>query len=121
MNELFLLVVLTSNAAGDISASFVNTPTRAACELRREAVAGIFTSARVTTLQSRCMRSALRFTPFGHAVSSAMPRRFYLVDLAAEVAVIEPLPDWQSCLARQRVEPSPARYCASSIQQPLNE
>ncbi|KRT54355.1 hypothetical protein [endosymbiont of Ridgeia piscesae] len=117
MKTLFLLVLLSRNGAGDINASFVNTQNFAQCQQKALLVKGIFLSAQIPVVESRCISSELQFSEFGHATSSGMPRHFYLIRFNSEAVTIRPIADWQSCIAMQQRDTGPGRlYCSSSIQ-----
>ena len=117
MKLLFLLVLLTRNAAGDINASFVNTETLAQCQQKEAVVRGIFSSARIEIVESRCIESQLQFSEFAHATSSRMTRHFYLIHFNKEAVHIQKMGDWRSCMEKQRQGVNQGRvYCSSSIQ-----
>ena len=120
MKLLFLLLVLTQNDAGDVNAAFVNTATATECEQKKALVEGIFTSAGVSVIQSKCMESELRFSEFAHASSSAMKRHFYLITAADSQFSINKEPDWRSCMkAKQNHSDEEGAWCASSVQKLL--
>lgn len=109
--------MLTQNDAGDVNAAFVNTMTLAECQQKEAMVEGIFLSAGVRVIESRCMQSPLRFSKFGHAASSGMPRHFYLVLASGAQFSIQRKSDWRSCMsAQQNHIGSGNAWCASSIQ-----
>jgi hypothetical protein len=117
MKMLFLLILLSQNGAGDITASFVNTETLEQCQQKEQMVKAIFTTAELPILESRCMASDLRFSEFGHAVSSSTPRHFYLIRFEQGSVAIQQMPDWRSCMLGQREREGKGwLYCASSIQ-----
>ncbi len=118
MKALFLLVLLSQNGAGDVSAAFVGSDTREGCRQKEALVRGIFSSARIPVLESRCIRSRLRFTPFDHQASSRAERHFYLVQFTPEEVTVEPVDEWRSCRAREA--PEAGRWCASSVQRLLD-
>ena len=117
MKMLFLLVLLSQNGAGDVTASFVNTATLEQCRQKEQMVQAIFATAELPVLESRCVSSELRFSEFGHATSSSMQRYFYLIRFEQEAVSIHQVPDWRSCMLGQKEGEGQGRlYCASSIQ-----
>jgi len=117
MKSLFLLVLLSQNGAGDITASFVNTETLEQCQQKEQMVKAIFSTAELPILESRCMQSDLQFSEFGHATSSSTPRHFYLIHFDSEAVNIQQMPDWRSCMAGRKEDVGQGRvYCSSSIQ-----
>ena len=117
MKTFFLLVLLSQNGVGDINASFVNTETPAQCQQKRLMVQGVFSSAKIPILESRCIRSKLQFSEFGHTSSTHTARHFYLIHFDKEMVNIKKMPDWRSCMAGQReAEEQNKIYCSSSIQ-----
>ncbi len=118
MKSLFLLIILTQNGAGDITASFVNTETQDQCELKALVVEGIFSSARIPIIESHCVKSDLTFSPFGHSESSRQKRHFYQIQFGQARAEIKPLKDWRQCKSSEtKAGDSPRIYCSSSLQQ----
>ena len=120
MNTFFLLILLTQNAAGNVSASFVGTDSREQCEVKQKVVEGIFSTARVKILESHCVPGRYRFSEFGHATSSASKRYFYWIDFNAMPVEITGAPDWRSCMEQEAEIDRAGFYCASSIQQQLD-
>lgn len=117
MKTLFLLIILTRNGAGDINAAFVNTETLAQCQQKALMVEGVFKASSIPVIESRCITSALQFSEFGHASSSSMIRHFYLVYLDEKAVQISSMPDWRSCMDKERSGVKQGRvYCSSSIQ-----
>ena len=117
MKMLFLLVLLSQNGAGDITASFVNTETLEQCQQKEQMVKAIFTTAELPILESRCIQSDSQFSEFGHATSTRMPRHFYLIRFDQDAVAILQMPDWRSCMAGQKEGAGQGRvYCSSSIQ-----
>jgi len=113
--------MLTQNDAGDVNAAFVNTITLAECQQKKVMVEGIFLSAGVQVIESRCTQSRLRFSEFGHASSSSMPRYFYLVITSGTQLSIHRKSDWRSCMsAQQNYVGAGDAWCASSIQMILD-
>lgn len=120
MNMFILLILLTQNAAGNVSASFVETDGQAQCEVKQKVVEGIFNTAQVKILESHCIAGRYRFSEFGHATSSATKRHFYWIDFDASPVEITRAPGWRSCMAREAEIDRAGYYCASSIQQQLD-
>lgn len=120
MNTFFLLILLTQNGAGNVSASFVETDNREQCTVKQKVVAGIFSTARVKILESRCIPGRYRFSEFGHATSSASKRHFYWIDFNAMPIEITRASDWRSCMEREAAIDKAGFYCASSIQKQLD-
>lgn len=120
MNSFFLLILLTQNAAGNVSASFVETDDQAQCEVKQKVVEGIFSTARVKILESRCIPGRYRFSEFGHATSSASKRHFYWIDFNAAPVEITRSSGWRNCMEREAEIDRAGFYCASSIQQQLD-
>ena len=117
MKTLFLLVLLTRNAAGDINASFVNTDTLDQCREKAQLVEGVFSGAGIPILESHCIRSELKFSEFSHTESSNMTRHFYLVHADAEDIDIKPVKDWPTCKQQEKQWAGKGSlYCASSVQ-----
>ena len=117
MKTLFLLITLTQNGAGDINASFVNTKTLELCLQKTLMVEGVFQASNIPVLESRCIKSDLQFSDFGHASNSSDIRNFYLVYLDEETTQISVMPGWRSCMDKQEKELKQGRvYCSSSVQ-----
>lgn len=117
MKLLFLLVMLTQNDAGDVNAAFVSTPTLLECQQKEAMVEGIFISAGVQVIESRCIESDLRFSEFDHASSSKMQRYFYLISTSGTQLKIRKKADWYSCMSAQKNHASTTNaWCANSIQ-----
>ncbi|WP_260292822.1 hypothetical protein [Sedimenticola hydrogenitrophicus] len=117
MNTFFLLILLTQNAAGNVSASFVETANQEQCEVKQKLVEGIFTTARVNILESHCVPGQHHFNEFGHATSSASKRHFYWIDFNSVPVEITRISDWKSCMEREAAIAKTGFYCASSIQE----
>ena len=117
MKTLFLLIILTQNGAGDINASFVNTETLQQCQQKVLMVAGVFKASNIPVIESRCMKSDLQFSEFGHASASSKIRNFYLIKLDEEAVQISVMSDWYSCMDQQKSSVKQGRvYCSSSVQ-----
>jgi hypothetical protein len=117
VKTLFLLVILTQNGAGDINASFVNTVTLQQCQQKASMVEGVFKASNIPVIESRCIRSDLKFSEFSHASSSNMIRHFYLVRIDDQSVDITPSPDWKSCKQQEKQGVAKGRlYCSSSVQ-----
>ena len=117
---LFLLVLLTQNAAGDINASFVNADTEKACEASLLLTREIFVSRNITVLHSSCFVSPLRFTPFTHAVSTRVKRYHYYISTGDDGVEVIGLEDREACRQRLLNISHPRKgYCATSTQSML--
>ena len=117
MKTLFLLITLTQNGAGDINASFVNTQTLQQCQQKSLMVEGVFKGSNIPVVESRCIRSDLQFSEFGHASTASEIRHFYLIKFDAESSHISSMPDWRTCMNQQTGEIGHGSvYCSSSIQ-----
>jgi len=122
MEMLYLLLVLTRNGAGDVSAAFVNSESLESCRVSQAMVEGIFVSQGIPLVYSECRPSPLRFTPFEHVDTTRARRYHYLIEPQASTPQIRPVPDWPSCRKAERQGPGERRiYCASSTQQLLGE
>ena len=117
MKTFFLLIILTQNGAGDINASFVNTETLLQCQQKALMVESVFKASSIPVIESRCIRSDLKFSEFSHASSSGMIRNFYLVHVDDDSIDIKQMPDWQSCKAQEKQGIEKGRlFCSSSVQ-----
>ena len=117
MKTLFLLITLTQNGAGDINASFVNTETLEQCQQKALLVEGVFTASNIPVIESRCIKSDLQFSEFGHASTASKIRNFYLINLDEKTLTISAMPDWHTCENMKRTELKQGRvYCSSSVQ-----
>ena len=117
MKSLFLLIMLSQNGAGDINASFVNTQTLEQCQQKALMVEGVFAASNIPILESRCIRSDMQFTDFGHASSSSLIKNFYLISLDEKNVMIETQSDWRSCMKKQNNDIKQSKvYCSSSVQ-----
>ncbi len=117
MKTLFLLITLTQNGAGDINASFVNTETLEQCQQKALMVESIFSASNIPVIESRCIKSDLQFSEFGHASTASKIRNFYLVSIDEKTLQISTMPDWRSCMNRQKNAVQQGRiYCSSSVQ-----
>lgn len=118
MKTLYLLITLTQNGAGDINASFVNTETFEQCQQKTQTVKSIFTASSIPVIESRCIKSDMKFSEFGHASTASKIRNFYLVQLDDKTLNISAMPDWRSCVEKTKLALKRGRvYCASSVQQ----
>ena len=79
MKTLFLLITLTQNGAGDINASFVNTQTLQQCQQKLLMLEGVFNGSDIPVIESRCIKSDLQFSEFGHASTASKIRNYYLI------------------------------------------
>lgn len=122
MKILFLLITLTQNGAGDINISFVNTQTLQQCQQKSLMVADVFKVSDIPVIESRCIKSDVHFSEFGHASTSSKIRNFYLIQVGEESLQFSAMPDWQACIQqKQNVEKlndaeQGKIYCASSVQ-----
>ena len=117
MKSLFLLILLSQNGAGDINASFVNTQTLEQCQQKALLVEGVFTASNIPIIESRCIKSDLRFSDFGHASSSSLINNFYLISIDEKNVRIEKQSDWRSCMKNQSSDVKHNKvYCSSSVQ-----
>lgn len=119
MKTLFLLITLTQNGAGDINASFVNTETLEQCQQKASMVAGVFSASAIPVLESRCIKSDLQFSEFGHASTASKIRHFYLIAVKEKNLQISAMPDWQTCMKQARTSTQGKVYCSSSVQSVL--
>lgn len=133
MKTLFLLITLTQNGAGDINASFVNTHTLQQCQQKTQIVEGVFKASAITVIESRCIKSDVQFSDFGHASTASNIRNFYLIKRDEKSLSFSLMPDWKTCMRQQRSEQAinvgksdenPQRvytsvYCSSSVQAPV--
>lgn len=111
------MIVLTQNGAGDINASFVKTETLEQCHQKMLVVEGVFKASDIAVIESRCLKSDLRFSEFGHASSSSQIRNFYLLTFDDESVHVTKESDWKSCMEQQRKGVKHGRvYCGSSVQ-----
>ncbi|TNF94267.1 MAG: hypothetical protein EP297_12210 [Gammaproteobacteria bacterium] len=117
MKTLFLLIILTQNGAGDISASFVNTETLEQCQNKTLMLEAVFTASNIPIVENHCIKSDLRFSKFRHASSSNATRYFYLVKVGNEMVEVEQMPDWRECMTRAKMNTGLDKvYCSSSVQ-----
>ena len=134
MKILFLLITLTQNGAGDINASFVNTQTLQQCQQKTLVVEGVFKASDITVIASRCIKSDVQFSEFGHASTASNIRHFYLIKLNEKSLSFSIMPDWKTCMRQQKseqardegasgespsAEPPLSVYCSSSVQAPV--
>ena len=117
MKDLFLLIVLTQNGAGDINTSFVNTETLVQCQQKALMLEGVFTASDIPVLEQRCIQSPLQFTDFGHAAAPSKIRHFYLVSMDDNAVQVENMADWPTCVTQAKQAKGKGRvYCSSSVQ-----
>jgi len=117
VKTLFLLITLTQNGAGDINASFVNTETLEQCQQKALMVESIFQASDIPVIESRCIKSDLQFSEFGHASTASKIRNFYLVTFDENTLHISAMPDWRTCVNKKRESSERSRvYCSSSVQ-----
>jgi len=117
MKTLYLLITLTQNAAGDINTAFVNTETLEQCQQKMMLVEGVFRGSKIPVLESRCIKSDMQFSEFGHAANSKNIRHFYLTYFNDEETRIVTMSDWKTCmLQKKNMTDKNTVYCTSSIQ-----
>lgn len=117
MKTLYLLITLTQNSAGDINAAFVNTETLEQCQQKTLMVEGIFKGAKIPVLESRCIKSDMQFSEFGHAANSKNIRHFYLANFNDDGVRIVAMSDWRTCMQQEKNLVEKGRvYCTSSVQ-----
>ena len=116
MKTLFLLIILTQNGAGDINASFVNTETLQQCQQKVLMVEAVFKASNIPVIESRCLKSDLQFSEFGHASSSSKIRNYYLIHVDDMLNILA-VPDWPTCMQQQKARVKQGKiYCSSSVQ-----
>ena len=117
MKTLYLLITLTQNAAGDVNAAFVNTETLQQCQQKLIMVESVFKNSNIPILESRCIKSDMQFSKFGHAANSRDIRHFYLTYFDAVTTRIVTMPDWRACMSQKKNNTEQSRvYCSSSVQ-----
>ena len=117
MKSLFLLIMLSQNGAGDVNVSFVNTQTLEQCQQKALMVEAVFAASNIPIIESRCIKSNLQFSDFGHASSSSLINNFYLISLDEKNLTISKQSDWRSCMENQNSDIKQTKvYCSSSIQ-----
>ncbi len=117
MKTLYLLITLSQNAAGDINAAFVNTETLEQCQQKAVLVENIFKSSSIPILESRCTKTNLKFSEFGHAANSRNIRYFYLISFNDNSTNIITMTDWKSCMLQKKNNVKHKKvYCSSSVQ-----
>ncbi len=119
MQTLFLLITLTQNGAGDINAAFVNTETLAQCQQKALMLESVFTASDIPVIESRCIKSDLKFSEFGHASTASKIRNYYLATVDKETLQISAMPDWRTCMKKRKSSVQEKVYCSSSIQSVL--
>lgn len=100
MNTAFLLILLTTNANGLASVSFVNTETEAQCTARQTMITAIFKNGNIKIDESRCINSNIRFSKYSHNPSSNASRYFWLLDMTENSEQLTAMPDMESCHRR---------------------
>jgi len=109
--------MLTQNGAGDINAAFVNTETLELCQQKALMLEGVFKASEIPVIESRCIKSDLQFSEFGHASTPSKILNFYLIHFDEVSVQISPMPEWRVCMDRQRNSVEQGRvYCSSSVQ-----
>ena len=122
MNTAFLLILLTTNANGMPSVSFVNTESEAQCKARQTMITAIFRNGNIIIDQSRCIASDLRFSKYRHNPSSNASRYFWLVDMTENSEQLTSMPDMSSCHSNlKKIESNKkSAICAVTDQARLN-
>lgn len=119
MQTLFLLIILTQNGAGDINAAFVNTETLAQCQQKALMLESVFTASEIPVIENRCIKSDLKFSEFGHVSTAGKIRHYYLVTVDKEMLQISAVPDWRTCMKKEKLSGRGKVYCSSSVQSVL--
>jgi len=117
MSASYLLVLLTLNANGLPSAAFVHAGSAARCRQRKAMISGLLRGSGLRLLDSRCLESDLRFTPYRHDAPASEKRFVWRIDLSAEPPRLEPMPGRAACEAARR--PGDGALCAVTDQRPL--
>jgi hypothetical protein len=116
MKTLYLLITLTQNGAGDINSSFVNTETLEQCQQKAMMVEAVFKGSNIPVIESRCIKSKLQFSEFGHALNSRDIQNYYLISFDEDTVSIVVMTDWQTCMQQKNISTQSRLYCSSSIQ-----
>ena len=119
MKMLYLLIILTQNAAGNINAAFVNTETLDQCQQKIMMVEGLFRAWDIPVIESSCIRSDMHFSEFGHISDSNSIRHFYMAYFNDEDTRVVSMPDWRTCMLKKKNIPDKNVYCSSSVQSVL--
>ncbi|MCB1887787.1 MAG: hypothetical protein KDH20_09290 [Rhodocyclaceae bacterium] len=117
-----VLVILTLLGDGQLSAAFVNTDDRAACEQRSAAIGAVLKRGAAEVQQMRCVASPLRFTRFSHADAATAPRHAYRMLLGDAALALSPVEDVDQCRRRSGDADRPDGveiHCVTATQQPL--
>ncbi len=117
-----VLVILTLLGDGQLSAAFVNTDSRAACEQRSAAIGAVLRQGAAQVQQMRCVASPLRFTRFSHADAATAPRHAYRMTLGEASLDLVAVDNLSYCLSPPGDADRPAGleiHCVTSTQQPL--
>lgn len=119
MNSYVLMLVLTAMTGGGSSAAFVETDSRAECEMRLQKVLKILGDAvpkgSPPVTRSGCFNATQRFEPFEHDTSNAPPPHHYLIMLEGSDAAILRQDDAAAC-DKARVAAGGERLCVQSKQ-----
>lgn len=119
MSLKFLLVILTANPIGDLSAAFVGAETKTQCEERGEAIKGILEAGKVEIKEFVCLKSDQQFEKFVHGGPKDAPRYSYSLKLGPDRVEIAAQSSQQTCETALRAEASDdglRAYCATSTQ-----
>ena len=122
MNTAFLLILLTTNANGLPSVSFVNTESEAQCKAKQTMITAILKAGNIIIDQSLCISSNIRFSKYSHNPSSATSRYFWLLDLTAHSEKLISMPDMDSChqLVKKIEKNNQSVICAVTDQTQIN-
>lgn len=114
MASAFLMIILTLTSGTQLSAAFVNTPTREDCEKRAAVVRGILEKGDIEIKQMICRSSDVQFESFVHGSGDDAERYSYVISFDDKKATVAPV---ASCeVAGVTGE---GRYCATSTQKLL--
>ncbi len=122
MNTLFLLILLTTNGAGQNAVSFVNTDSAEVCQQKQAMIGAIFERAGIHIAEQQCVATKAQYSKFGHEASSDAPRYHYMVDFSGDEVVVSNVDGRKACEARlqQRLRVGgndmEKVFCASSQQ-----
>ena len=117
MTMPMLLVVLTLNANGLPSVAFVSADSPGRCEQRRTMLTALLRGSGMRLIDSRCIDSELRFSPYRHDAPASERRFLWLVDLRARPAGLQVMESMAAC--EQARQARPGAVCALTAQRPL--
>ncbi|MFC1589518.1 hypothetical protein ACFL3P_04520, partial [Pseudomonadota bacterium] len=99
------------------NASFVNTETLLQCQQKALMLKSVFNDSDIPVIESRCIKSDLQFSQFGHAATSNVSRNFYLINFDEDEVRILTMPDWRTCKSQhKKLAKQDKVYCSSSVQ-----